>query len=247
MRFRLLIPLAALAVLASCGDNPTNLPPPGDSPDTVTPRENREAEEAALWLSGDLMAPQDLYETIRDDLAAIRNAYLDSIPDTDIHFFAPWAVTELIVLPDDATWDKIRNGEPNAIDSLNAVFRATDLDSMRIGRLWGLITFEGRLHPQRLAEIYAGQPGVILAEANGYCCDWDNVYPWKQGNTMTYLFRSGYGDCPSGCIFSNFWYFRRVNGHTEYMGTYSTENDHEAPDWWAEAKVAYHMFRGWPL
>ncbi|HEX5132782.1 MAG TPA: hypothetical protein VFX92_09875 [Candidatus Krumholzibacteria bacterium] len=245
MRFRMLIPLAALALVASCGDEDraTNPPPPQDQ-STIddTPRENREAEVAALWMAGELFAPGKLYEELRDDLSAIRDEYLDSIPETAIQFFPPWVVTQLIILPDNATWDKIRGGEPNPVDSLNVIFHATGLDTLRFSWLWGLISYEGRLHPQRLAEIYAAQPGVIVAEPNGYGGDWDNMYPWKHDGHMTYLFRSGYGDCPAGCIFSDFWYFRRVDGHTEYVGAYSTENDPMAPDWWDEAKTAYDRF-----
>ncbi len=245
MRSRILILLAALTVLGACGNDGRVPNAPVLKSDSETPRENREAEEAALWLSGELYAPQALYENIRDDLAEIRGEYLDSIPKTAIGFFPPWVVTQLIVLPDDATWDRIRNGEPNAIDSLNVVFRATKLDSSRTSFLWALITFEGRLHPWRLSEIYGAQDGVIVAEPNGYCCDWGNVYPWEHDGNMTYLFRDGYGDCPSGCIYSDFWYFRRVDGVTEYVGTYSTENDPAPPDWWDEAKTAFHRFKGY--
>ncbi|MDH4038159.1 MAG: hypothetical protein OEX18_10975 [Candidatus Krumholzibacteria bacterium] len=244
MRSRFVILLAALAVLASCGndDTATN-PPPLAQPDTTTPRDNQEAEEAALWLSGELLAPQDLYETIRDDLAVIRSEYLDSIPETGTTFFPIWVVTEIIIYPDEVTWEKLRNHEPNAVDSLNTVFHATELDSLRIGvHLLGIITFEGRLHPQRLSEIYAAQHGVIFAEPNGYAGDWSNVYPWEHNGKMTYLFRLGGGDCPSGCTENTFWYFRRVAGQTDYVGTFVWPGDPE-PNWWAEAKAAFLYFR----
>jgi hypothetical protein len=245
-RILFLLAAAAAAAMASCGNDDRVTGTPGTDPRldiTDTPRENAEAETAALWLSGDLIAPEDLYHAIRDDLAAIRGGHLDSVPQIATRFFPPWVVTQLIVLPDDATWDKIRNGEPNAIDSLNVVFHATKLDSLRVSNLLAIISFEGRLHPEKLAEIYAVQAGVIYAEPNGYCCDWDNVYPWEHDGHMTYLFRNGYGDCPSGCIYSDFWYFRRVDGQTEYVGAYSTEHDPVPPDWWDEAKVAFRRFK----
>ena len=249
MRFRFWIALATLALFMSCGnDDRVSNPPPPDNQSTIddTPRANREAEEAALWLSGELIAPQDLYEAIRDDLDAIRGEFLDSIPKTAIGFFPPWVVTEIIVLPDDATWDKIRNHEPNVIDSLNTVFRATKLDTLRIGSryLFGIIAFEGRLHPQRLSEIYQANPGVIIADPNGYVGDWSNIYPWKHDGNMTYLFRLGGGDCPAGCTENEFWYFRRVNGTTEYAGTFVYWDEPE-PDWWDEAKTAFYQFQGY--
>jgi hypothetical protein len=250
MRSRILFLLAVVMVLASCGngdDVTGGSRPHHDANINDTPRDDGEAEEAALWLSGDLVAPQDLYDTIHDDLAAIRGEYRPTIPSAANAFIAPCVVTELIVLPDDETWNKIRNGEPNAVDSLNTVFHATSLDSLVVSRTYAVIGFKGRLHPERLADIYAAQAGVVNAQPNGRCCDWSNVYPWERDGVMTYLFRNGYGDCPAGCINSDFWYFRRHNGQTEFVGTYSTENDPSPPAWWDEAKVAYYTFRGFPM
>ena len=247
MRTRLLISMAALAVFAACGGDPppASPPQPFTAPDSTTPRENREAEEAALWLSGELIAPQAVYETIRDDLAAIRGEYLDSIPKLAVPFMAPWVVSEVIVrLTDDAVVRFLAR-EPNDIDSLNAVFHATHLDTFRLKGTpprWTLIDFAGRQHPARLGEFYQAQDDVVWGEPNGYIGDWSNVYPWKRGETMTYLFREAWGDCPAGCISSRFWYFRRTAGVTEYVGTFEVWKD-PYPDWWDEAKTAFERYR----
>jgi hypothetical protein len=242
----LLAALAALAFMASCGNedpatSPTSLV---TEPDTTTPRDNQEAEEAALWLSGELLAPQALYETIRDDLAAIRGEFLDSIPDVAISFRTPWVISEVIVLFTDEARDRFLAREPNDVDSLNAVFHATHLDTFRLNvkPYWTLIDFEGRMHPDRLGEVYQAQDDIIWGESNGWIGDWSNVYPWKQGAAMTYLFRHGEGDCPAGCIDNVFWYFRRLAGKTEFVGTYDYWNDPE-PVWWKEAKTAFEYYR----
>lgn len=247
MRFRVPFLLAVVVALASCGDGDGVLgPPPDGIRITDTPRANREAEEAALWLSGRLIAPQGLYETVRDDLAAIRGEHLGAIPDLAITFFPPWSVTEIIVLPDDATWDRIHNGEPNAIDELNAIYHATAMDSLRITSHYvvAVIEFEGRLHPGLLAAIYDDADGVVYAQPNGYVGDRSNVYPWEHGGRMTYLFRRGAGDCPAGCTENEFWYFRRGSAGTEFVGHFLMGAD-PLPEWWDEAKTAYHSYMGY--
>lgn len=247
MRSRVLILLAAIMALASCGnDRVANTPPPPDQPDTTaTPRENREAEEAALWLSGELVAPQDLYETVRDDLAAIRGEYLDSIPDVAVQFEVPWVVSEVIVkLTDDAV-QRFLAREPNDVDSLNAVFHATHLDTFRLKTTpprATLIDFAGLQNPVRLAQYYEAQDDVIWGDTNGYVGDRSNVYPWNHNGTMTYLVRHGEGDCPAGCIYNRFSYFKRHAGVTEYLGTFEYRIDPE-PHWWEEAKTAFERYR----
>ncbi len=246
MRFRIPLLVLTIALITSCGnEDRVTAPAPANHQGNITdtPRENAEAEMAALWFAGKLVAPQEDYDAILTDLAAIRGEYLDSIPEVAIEFFPPWVVTELLAHFTDETWDRIRNHEPNVVDSLGTVFHATSLDTLRLGSdLIAILGFEGRLHPERLAEIYASFPEVLSAEPNHYCCDWSDVYPGEVDGHRTYLFRHGYGDCPAGCINSDFWYFRRVDGQTEYVGTYSKWTDPE-PAWWAEAKHAYERYR----
>lgn len=250
MRPRVLIVLAALAC-SSCGnsDRASNPPAPAayNADSLYTPRADREAEEAALWLSGEHFAPADLYQTIHDDLAAIRTGYLDSIPSLAVTFTPWWITSQVAVKFTDDARDRFLAREPNDVDSLNVVFHATHLDTFRLKgtSYWTLIDFAGRQHPERLGEAYEAQDDVVWGEPNGWIGDWSNVYPWRKGDGMTYLFRHGSGDCPAGCIDNIFWYFRRANGVTEYVGTFDWWADPE-PDWWDEAKVAYYTFRGFP-
>jgi hypothetical protein len=245
MRFPAFVIAFFVVLVVSCGtEDPASVrsPDTGDSNIADTPRGNAEAEMAALWFAGKLVAPQEDYDAILEDLAAIRSEYLDSIPKVAIEFFPPWEVTGLLAHFTHETWDKIRRHEPNVVDSLGTVFHATTLDTIAIGpSLLAVIRFEGRLHPERLAEIYASFPEVLSAHPNSYCCDWSNVYPGMHDGHRTYLFRYGYGDCPAGCIDSDLWYFRRVNGQTRYVGSY-LPGDPE-PHWWQEARVDYVRYR----
>jgi hypothetical protein len=208
----------------------------------LTPRENSEAEAAALWLSGDLVAPTDLYEDLLDGYSRIRSAIGDSINELDhVVFVSPWMPGELLVkLTEDAIVE-LRRGEYHDLDSLNAYYRVAKIDTHMIDFIgWMHLFFEGRLHPERLAEAYSPVPSLLYAEPNGMWNNQADNYPWLIDGGISYLFRNGWGDCPSGCIYNQFWYFKVFEGvdDVEYLGTFVLREDPE-PDWWPEARRAY--------
>ena len=66
------------------------------------PRENVEADRMAMFLSGELTGPEDLYLRLRDDLARVREEYGDEMtarfrPLGEIGFRLPWAASEILV------------------------------------------------------------------------------------------------------------------------------------------------------
>ena len=233
--------------LFGCGDCecPTQTTQPTDSW-LNTPRENREAEEAALWLSGELVAPDFLYRALKSDLDAIRGEYVDSISHLSVEFKCWWIPSIILIEVTEGLRTKILAKEANLVDSLNTQFRATHMDTFRLNvGYYTVVYFKGRLHPQRLAEIYAQYDDVTYADCDTWIGDWSNVYPWQRGDTLTYLFRYGMGDCPVGCSPNQFWYFRRIHDETEYLGVYDTRDGVPHPEWWNEATVAYEEFRNY--
>ncbi|MCK5613660.1 hypothetical protein KAR91_67970 [Candidatus Pacearchaeota archaeon] len=215
---------------------------PGLSAVIDYPRPDREAEEAALWLSGELEAPEELYISIRSDLALIRGNYLPIIPEVGITFFPPWVPGMLLLGVTDEAKQQIRLGVYHDLDSLNTYYHLAAMDTSR-NINYVKLTFKGRLHPKILSIPYGAVPSVIYAEPNGFGGDWSNVYPWTYDGGITYLFRKGEGDCPAGCIDSYFWYFRVSDASiVEYVGTWKLRDQPE-PHWWAEARVAFDHFR----
>jgi hypothetical protein len=215
-----------------------------DQESVLAPRENSEAERAAVWLSGELVAPEDLYLAIKTDLEAIRTGYGDNITELDIGFKEPWQLSAILLGVTDLGREKLRDGHWPEFSALNDQFQLSELDTTRLERMnLAILTFEGRQHPDRIADPYSALEGVRHAEPNHRCCDWSNVYPWQLDEGMTYLWRSAWGDCPAGCIHSHFWYFRVTDAGIEYVGTYELRVDPEPP-WWDEAKTAYEFFRG---
>lgn len=239
----LLLAVAAAAALAACGTDDSSISGPPASP-TLTPRPNAEAEIAALWLSGERVAPEDLYETIAHDLSSIRSAWADSVPATSITFRKPWVPSMVILAFTDDGRRRLREGSYMEFERLAQHFELTALDTTKLAYdSVALLNFAGRQNPDVLAEEFGVLDGIAWAQANNTCCDGASVYPWTLDNGMTYLFRSAWGDCPAGCIYSAFYYFR-VNGKgIEYVGGFQQGSD-PTPPWWDEARVAYDVYRG---
>jgi hypothetical protein len=106
-----------------------------------------------------------------------------------------------------------------------------------------ILSFEGRLHPERLAELYMKIPSVVSAGPNHFFGDWSNVYPWFIDDGLSYLFREAWGDCPSGCMYSCYWYFEATISGVNSIGTWCPPGPE--PEWWEEAKIA--LFHYWGL
>jgi hypothetical protein len=209
---------------------------------------DQEADEAALWLSGEMTSPPALYSTIQSDLAAIRADYAASVPNVSIKFRPKWESSKLIVGVDEDLNQKLLAHEPNALEAMNRTMSATEMERSFIFHPefpFVSIHFEGRKHPWRLAEVYRSVEGVTSASPDRYVGDGPSVYPWPVSGGMSYLFRNGFGDCLAGCMYSDFYYFRRANGRTEYVGSYKLGVDPE-PVWWTEAKTAYDVYDSGP-
>jgi hypothetical protein len=241
----LVIALLAAALIFSCSENklPYSPPitPPSDPLDQ-TPREDAEAEHVALYLSGELVAPQELYEEVRDGLALVRAQYQDSMHEV-IRFRGPcWMPGEIAVdLTDEATIE-VRNGTYTDMDSLNAALRLAQMDTISFGfrpeRIYFHLYFEGRLHPQRVREMYDLIPSILYTSYGYLCLDSSQFYPWLIDGGVSYLFRRAWGDCPAGCTDEEFWYFRVRMPAVEYVGHWHPRSEPE-PGWWAEARAGY--------
>ena len=226
----LFLPLLLL-MPTGCSDTSTN--------PHAAPR-NREAESMALYVSRELVAPQDLYEELLASLAFVRETWKDSIPDLDgIFFVPPWVPGQLLIQLTEEAEERYREGTYTDLDSLHTEFR---LDSCSMGYSGSLrCVFKGLLHPERLAEAYKTVSSVVYAEPNGILFNTFNVYPWVLDTGRTFLFRNGWGDCPSGCIFNRYSYFKEIDGAWEWIGTFVHREDPE-PDWWEEARIARDCF-----
>lgn len=233
-------------VLFGCeGADKVNEPQPNPWPEDVyaSPREDLEAETAALWLSGALAAPESLYHAIKAELATIRAEFRNVYPIVDsLAFHPPWIPGEILIGYSPGVCDEIRRGVYHDWDDLNAAFVLADFDTLwwSWGSCVAMLSFERRVNPKRLAEYYMGLRGVSYAEANVVGGDGPNVYPWEVDGMRTYLFRNAWGDCPCGCTGNEYWYFRVTTSGPVFVGH---QLGGEEPEWWEEASQGMHAHR----
>ena len=193
----------------------------------------------ALYLSGELVAPNNLREQVSQDLAAIRSEFGEEFPAVNrISFRLPWRPSSILVDLDDATAEEVANGEYHAWDELNEMYEVTDINQLQITPTV-VLDFEGMLHSGRLAERYADLPGVVQTWPNSIGGDGPTIYPRQTGNATSYLFRDAWGDCPAGCIYSEYWYFVCGGNQAAFIGHWARHANPEVPDWWDEVKDEY--------
>ncbi|MFQ6069858.1 MAG: hypothetical protein ACE5LC_04950 [Candidatus Aminicenantales bacterium] len=211
----------------------------------LTPDDYEEAELMSLCLSGELRAPDDLSEKVLLSLASVRSAFGDEFETiNDLKFHSPWEPGCIIIGFDTETEKKVANGEYHAWDDLNAEYQVTRIELFRFGG--AVLYFKDKLHPRRLAELYSVLPGVKYVEPNTFGGDFPNVYPRLTANGITYLFRNAWGDCPAGCIYSEFWYFFVLGWEKpKFIGYWAPHKKPSVPPWWNEAKRNIDQYRKW--
>lgn len=240
---RITLIMSLLSYIFVCCSNPFN---PFDQQNSeFTPEDEAEAELIALCLSGDLVASDELYHRVLRNLASIRSTFGGKFePINLIRFTAPWVAGCLIVGFDDKTAEKVASGEYNAWDELNKSYQVTKIDTNIINAT--VLYFKDRLHPRRLSELYRDLPGVRYTEPNHLCGDFSNIYPKETQQGITYLFRKGWGDCPAGCIYNEYWYFIVYEWkHTIFIGHWIPNQSLGEPYWWNEARLNIVQFHNW--
>jgi len=171
----------------------------------------REAALLALQLSGALLPPPFLYEQIRSDLAAIRQAYPAM---TSIHPRPPWMPGEFLVGLTAEAWEQFISGEYHGLDDLNAQYGPVEMIPGVLN--WLKLQFEQQYNPEYLAPLYAAADGVEYAEPNYIIGDGNNI----QVALPYYTFRMGWGDCMAGCIHRHYWVYYVDGGSATLVNEY---------------------------
>lgn len=160
----------------------TGAPWGGCSDPSLTPRENVEAEEVAIWLSEGLVAPQQLYDKVLSDLAIIRSRYGPAIPELNTIQFTPYLESDRIIVevtPEAAA--QFERGEYHDLDSLNEHFKLCNMYPEKCCQPRLHLEFDARYDTKVLAQAYEQVPSVIGAEpgrAFGWLCRPSTVLPW---------------------------------------------------------------------
>jgi hypothetical protein len=193
-------------------------------PDLTPAQPDPEALAIALWLSHELKAPTDLYERVRSDLFLIREGFRDSIPAVDLRFHEPWEPGRLILGFDQEYYQLVSDEQYRAWDSLNALFNMVQIDLSMPAFNMLKLKFDDGLNPEILAAAYEQLPGVGFAVPNRYMGGRPMLLPAAANDgRILYFFRNAWGDCPSGCLYSEYWVLTVLNGRVVYDGYYSDQ------------------------
>jgi len=213
----------------------------------LTPRIDREAELAAMWLSDELVAPESLYLAIRDGYSQIRSKYSQTIPKVEeAVFFYNRDVSTIRFYMTDEGLDEIRNGTYTSWDSLNEIFSLIEIDTSGI-----LFTnynsvkliFNGRLNPDRLVEYYDSLDGLEYATRSLIYTLFgspQNFLPWIVDDKLVFLVNTP-EVFPMEGDGNHFWYFKYVDDNYELIGDFSVA-DSIWPEWWDEIRCAHINF-----
>lgn len=243
----IIIALITASFFSGCGNkitNPTQLTPVDIS---VTPLDNEEAELAALHLSGELVAPVGLYNKVKQELELIRSSWKDSIIFVNLEFVPFYKASALLMAADTIVFDSMLAGTYIAWDSLNSYYRLKQFKEIFTfnDKVYFQLNFTGRLNSFVLNRAYKDLPDLLgVGWITNRTGDYPLLVPFKTGNRIKYFFRHGYGDCPSGCLNSDVFYFTVERGQAIYHGSYSYEFPlvQPIPTWLDTFEMAFNKY-----
>ncbi len=234
--------IIALALITCTSKNPAN------GPEIVL---TDEAQLAALWLSDEIHVPENLALEIQNKLELIREQFSDQIPEVNIEFVFPALPNRIDLIMEDYAFNEFQAGTYHEWDSLNQLY-GVDSISVEID-IFKLVAvfFKEYTNPFVLAPEYAKIPGVKNAGECGYGGGWSTVYPWFVDSKLVFLVKEAWGDCPAGCIYNNFWYFKTDGNNVELAGSFEIGDDWYKnpiyPSWWDEIAPAYYKYEGFKV
>ena len=157
------------------------------------------------WLPADKAAVFDA------DLARIRARYPQL---ANIHTVGDYTLNDMQIAvkldaPWRVTWDKgtLTTGDPS-VDRALTTYGAATVRPMFVydNYEWFSLTFNVSLNTRGLVSIFkSASDSIVIAEADAYIGDGDNITFAKSNDHNTYVFSHGWGDCSAGCIERHSW------------------------------------------
>lgn len=241
----LIITLMFVSLLAGCNESGHSSSCMQQTPcvsqfSSASSMEDDEASLMAIYISGELSAPENLIDEIDCDLEQIRNEVETA---REIFFRPPWNEKRLIVGFDDVAAADVTEGLYHEWDSLNEEFGVSGTDLGLIERGVAILKFSESINPLTAGKYYSQLPGIEYAEPDHAAGDCPNIYPLRSGGRMTYLVYNACGDSASGCIDKEYWYFGGDN--PGFIGHWEPRTDPSEPDWWTEAEKNLDAYLMW--
>jgi hypothetical protein len=191
----------------------------------IAPFAQHDATVLAIELSDSLLAPPALTARIGRDLEAIR-AFDPRM--ASVHVYPDWLLGALLVGLEEDAFADLLSGRFAALDSLNAVYGADNVEEFSSGG-YLYLTFNRPYNPKALASLYAALAGVRYAEPNGMIGDGNDLYSTAVG---TYTFKVAWGeDCLCGCSYVHFWTYRVTAAAVTLVAEWGTPTGVQATTW----------------
>ena len=214
-----------------------------------------EAELLAQWLEDVMYPPVNLTRKLERELSLIRNQWGETIREAEIKFFPVYVPGELIIGFTDDGWQDFKSNDYHHWDVINEMLELDSIDIFMNDPDYYknvLLKFGDPLNSNLLVYYYTGLPGLSYVHVNSYCCDWLVLLVYREGEDCHYFFRNAWGDCPSGCIYNEYFYFTIDGDTAKYEGSYMYDwgNIQPAPPWMQmvnEAKAKYWVYNFWTL
>ena len=252
--------MGLLVIPIGCGMFPT-----GDddkvkfvNPLDLTPRENEEAELMALWLSGELVAPTDLYDSIVTELALIREQWADSLAFWDdsldccqgsLTFTPTWTAGTVNITAPKPVYDSAVSGTHHQFNKIMNEYRA--LIPINYYELFGKTHFsmvsDELISPYVMKNEIEKIDGVLYASFGPFLGSTANVYRLATDDGIRYFWDFAWGDCPAGCIFGHIFYFEVTDGIVSLIDTHTWRTRDEEPVWFDTFRtVVGNWYKGIP-
>ncbi len=207
-----------------------------------TPMPDELAELSALYLSGEIQAPQELYDRVHRDLEIIRNQYGSEyavVQDNDFDdLFIPSCFSATV---DSTIVNALFDDYHDPIDSLHAVHECSSFDVVfDHGTAYLHCEFAGRRHPKRVLEDYLQLPGFLDGSIcfyvwNGF--DTPKVYaPRMWADTISYLFS----------LHADYYvYITSTESGVSAADVWHPAVEPDPPTWWPEARKNRESLFAW--
>lgn len=225
----------------ACGERGLGSPELWDS----SPREDEYLEYAALVATDGFVAEEADYQRLVHDVGAIRRLVpeLDAVPyraphTRIINMYVDDEAGRRMQSGEDAAWSCLTDHYP-LLEARYDIVDGSDSSHVRLA-FEPILAFE--LVEQELAtlpgvtEVYA--KGQFATSTAGFCYVPD-------GDRWHYLFNRAHGDCPSGCLYDDYYYFvTDGDGAVERRGHYVPEEGGNEPCWLSLCSPSYPYAAG---
>lgn len=195
-------------------------------------RANTNAKYLAMEASGQVIAPETLYQRIDAELTGLRSAFR---AETN-HDAQPCYTNRILV------WFNNEIADLTEYSDYNTALLATEgVSNLNGGAV--ILHFDSTLDMRWVANEYSKLHGIEQAEPDSFATDGNDIcLEVLDDDRHLYIFDNAGGDCTSGCFGHQYHGFTvDADGNTLSLGSYATGSlqtnpGQEQPQWWANAK-----------